>query len=82
MVKLGTATSLLEFLRNLTPQILLLSVAFVLGSKLDITKFQFTLQGVKNAWPFVSVLLVLFVAFFANMLSSSNECLKRQRRPT
>lgn len=55
----------LEFLRNLTPQILLLSIALVQSTKLDLKKFDVT-----NFWgtlPFLLVIAVFIAAMLANM---------------
>ncbi|HEY3431574.1 MAG TPA: hypothetical protein VGK09_03395 [Rhodocyclaceae bacterium] len=55
----------LEFLRNLTPQILLFSIAIIMGSKLDLTKWD---PG--NTWntlPFIFVMGTFFAAAVANM---------------
>lgn len=56
----------LEFLRNLTPQILLFSIAIVMASKLDLNKFDLS-----NFWgtlPFLMVIGVFLCAAIANML--------------
>jgi hypothetical protein len=60
--------ALLEFLRNLTPQILLFSVALVLASRLNLWSFDPTWQGVKNVLPLLAVLATFLLAFFANMI--------------
>lgn len=55
----------LEFLRNLTPQILLLSIAIIMGAKLDLTKFDLS-----NTWStmlFITVIGTFFAAAIANM---------------
>ena len=57
----------LEFLRNLTPQILFLTLAFIFGTKLDLTKLEISIQGVKNVAPFAMCLGVFFGATIANM---------------
>lgn len=57
----------LEFLRNLTPQILFLSLAFIWAMKLDLNKFNFSPEGFKNAAPLVMFLLVFFGAAIANI---------------
>ena len=55
----------LEFLRNLTPQILLFSIAIIMGSKLDLTKFD--LGNTWNTLPFIFVMGTFFAAAVANM---------------
>jgi len=55
----------LEFLRNLTPQILLFSIAAILGSKLDIDKFD--LRNTFGSLPFLVVMSTFFAAAFANI---------------
>lgn len=59
--------ALLEFLRNLTPQILFLTLALMLGMKLDLTRVNLSGQGVANAAPFVMCLIVFFGATVANV---------------
>ena len=56
----------LEFLRNLTPQILLLSIAIIMGTKFDPTKFD--LSNTWNTMPFILVIGTFFAAAIANML--------------
>lgn len=55
----------LEFLRNLTPQILLFSIAIIMGSKLDLTKFD--LDNTWNTLPFIFFIGTFFAAAVANM---------------
>lgn len=55
----------LEFLRNLTPQILLLSIAIIMGTKFDLTKFD--LGNTWNTMPFILVMGTFFAAAIANM---------------
>ncbi|MBC3953644.1 MULTISPECIES: hypothetical protein [Pseudomonas] len=61
----------LEFLRNLTPQALFLTLAFVFGSKLDLSlspgAFDPTFEGIKRTIPFLFSLLVFIGACLANM---------------
>lgn len=57
----------LEFLRNLTPQILFLTLALIVGSRLDLTAPKFDTEGVRNAIPFFMCLLIFFGAVIANM---------------
>jgi hypothetical protein len=55
----------LEFLRNLTPQILLFSIAIIMGTKLDLMKFDLS-----NTWStmlFITFMGTFFAAAIANM---------------
>ena len=56
----------LEFLRNLTPQIVLLIAAFVAGSRLNLQSIEATWTGVKNAAAFWLCLVLIFGSFMAN----------------
>jgi hypothetical protein len=56
----------LEFLRNLTPQILLCSIAILLGSKLDLTRFD--VGNTLNTLPFIFVVATFVAAAIANLL--------------
>lgn len=58
--------ALLEFLRNLTPQILFMTLAIILGAKLDLSHFDLSLNGIKNAGPFVMCIIVFMGAAMAN----------------
>ncbi|MEF2266842.1 hypothetical protein V3C40_08610 [Janthinobacterium sp. LS2A] len=55
----------LEFLRNLTPQILLLSLAFLLGGKLDFAKFDF--NNLTSTLAFFFFLLLFGLAAYVNI---------------
>lgn len=55
----------LEFLRNLTPQILLFSIAIVMSTKLDLSRFDFS--NTWNTLPFILVMATFFAAVMANM---------------
>lgn len=57
----------LEFLRNLTPQILFLTLAFIVGSRLDLHTLRLDATGIANAAPFVSCIWIFFGAALANM---------------
>lgn len=57
---------LLDFLRNLTPQILMLTVALVAGSKLNFNKFDLSIYGVMRTLPFAACLFVFVAALCAN----------------
>lgn len=76
--------ALLEFLRNLTPQIIFLTLALLFGSKLNLNKFQFTIEGVSNFIPFFMSLIVFFGASMANITTfidsaiTSNESLNKE----
>jgi hypothetical protein len=59
LLKEGRA-AFLEFLRNLTPQILLLSLAFLVGSKLDFTRLDFS-----NTTPTVIFFIFVIIALMA-----------------
>lgn len=61
-----TRAAFLEFLRNLTPQILLFSIASILASRLDLNRFSFVWADVMNTLPFLSVLFIFFAAAAAN----------------
>ena len=54
----------LDFLRNLTPQALLLSLAFISGSKLDLSTFD--LSNWAATFVFVMFLVMAVLAGFAN----------------
>lgn len=56
----------LEFLRNLTPQVLFLTIAFISGSTVDFNKLQFNWEGIKNVIPFTICLSIFFGALIAN----------------
>ncbi|MBR0566902.1 hypothetical protein J5J83_12335 [Azoarcus sp. L1K30] len=57
----------LEFLRNLTPQIVFLTLALIWGTKLDLTKFDLSFSGIWNMLPFAMCLFVFFGAAIANL---------------
>lgn len=57
----------LEFLRNLSPQIMLLTIALVASSKLDMSHPSWTVQGFRNAWPMAAVIVVFGWAAIANV---------------
>ena len=64
----------LEFLRNLTPQILLLTIALLVGVKIDFTSFDFD-----NTIPtatFYIVLGVFLMSFYANSALLIESCLE------
>ncbi|MGE8099699.1 hypothetical protein [Pseudomonas fluorescens] len=68
--------ALLEFLRNLTPQILFLTLAIIFSTKLDLETFDFSFEGVKRSFAFVMCLLVFIGAWVANMSSFIESVLK------
>ncbi len=55
----------LEFLRNLTPQSLLLSIAFIMGSKFDFARFDF--GNTVGMLPLILVIVTFLVAAIANI---------------
>ncbi|MBW8073057.1 MAG: hypothetical protein GJU77_05165 [Ferrovum sp.] len=55
----------LEFLRNLTPQSLLLSIALIMGSKLNLARFDF--GNTMGTLPFILSMLTFFAAAIANI---------------
>lgn len=57
----------LEFLRNLTPQILLFSVALVLTVKLDLNKVD--LENWRATLPFLAMISIFVCAAMANVLN-------------
>ncbi|MFJ4145447.1 hypothetical protein [Pseudomonas sp. NPDC089734] len=59
--------ALLEFLRNLTPQVLFLTLTLIFASKLDLNKYDLSYEGVMRTLPFLSCMLVFGGAFLANM---------------
>lgn len=67
---------LLDFLRNLTPQIIMLTIALVAGSKLDLGKFDLSLAGLKRTLPFAMCLLVFFISLIANLSTFLEESLE------
>jgi hypothetical protein len=56
--------SLLEYLRNLTPQILLFSAAIFTGTRLDFTRIE--LSNWLSTLIFIALLLTFFTAVIAN----------------
>lgn len=56
----------LEFLRNLTPQILLLSLCFFMGSKLNFSQMDFN-----NSTPTFIFFVFLFLAILAGWVNAS-----------
>jgi hypothetical protein len=57
----------LEFLRNLTPQILFLTMALILGTRIDLSKFEFSFAGAINFFPFGMCMVIFFGSFIANI---------------
>ncbi len=64
----------LEFLRNLTPQILFLTTALVLGTQVDEKNIQLNLHGVKNAAPYFFCLAMFCAAWVANVTYFFDKC--------
>ena len=61
----------LEFLRNLTPQIALLAISFVVGSRLDFTEFD-----LGNFFPTALCLIFLFLSIAGMVANSINFMVK------
>ena len=59
--------ALLDYLQNLTPQILLLSLALVLGTRLNLNHVVFTAAGVKNVAPYFLIPVIFSFAFLFNL---------------
>lgn len=76
---------LLDFLRNLTPQIVMLAIAIVASSKLDLNKFDLTIDGLQRTLPFAMCLFVFFASLMANFSTfledSLMACKKRELVP-
>jgi len=66
---------LLDFLRNLTPQILFLAFALIAGSKLDLTKFDPSYEGVKRTLLYAVFMFVFFASVLANLTTFLEESL-------
>ncbi|MBV4458060.1 hypothetical protein KVG96_08885 [Pseudomonas sp. COR58] len=66
---------LLDFLRNMTPQILFLAIALVAGSKLNLDKFDLSFDGVRRTLPFAMCLFVFFASTLANLTTFLEESL-------
>lgn len=64
----------LEFLRNLTPQILFLTVALVIGTEVNLHDFQPNVAGIKNVVSYFLCLAVLLAAYYANTTSFFDTC--------
>lgn len=58
----------LEFLRNLTSQVLLFSIAIILAveKNLDVTKFD--IGNARNSFPFIAVMTILVAAILINFM--------------
>jgi hypothetical protein len=61
-----TRAAFLEFLRNLTPQILLFSIALIMATRLDLRSFSFAPDDVVRALPFSLVMFMFLAAVTAN----------------
>jgi hypothetical protein len=73
----------LDFLRNLTPQIILLAISLIFANKLKLDKFDISLEGVKRTWSFVLFFLVFLaaaLASFSTFLDESLEAYKTDNR--
>ena len=62
----GGRAAFLEFLRNLTPQIIFLTLSLLAAVKIDFRKPQLDWEGFLNLLPFVSCVLIFFGALLAN----------------
>ena len=60
-------SALLDYLRNLTPQILLLSLGLVLGTKLDLHRPDLSWAAIKSTAPFILIIGTFLIAFIANL---------------
>ncbi|WP_138947817.1 hypothetical protein [Pseudomonas syringae] len=67
---------LLDFLRNLTPKIILLGFALMLSSKLNIDKFDISIAGIKRTLPFAIFLFIFCAAFMANFTTFVEDSLE------
>ena len=63
----------LEFLRNLTPQILFVTIAVVSAAKLDLNEWDFTLAGILRTAPFAICLAIFFIAAITNIYNFIEE---------
>jgi len=70
----------LGFLRNLSPQVLLLAIALVASSRLDMHRFDWSVQGIKNVLPFALIMLVFLGAMVANVTLFLDEIGVRSER--
>jgi hypothetical protein len=59
-------TAFLEFLRNLTPQVLFLSCALILFERIDVSILRFDYQSLKRVLPPFLAFLVFLGSFIAN----------------
>lgn len=57
----------LEFLRNLTPQILLFTIALAMASKLNLTHISFSWEDLWHTLPFILVIFTFLSAAIANI---------------
>jgi hypothetical protein len=77
---------LLDFLRNLTPQILFLAFALIAGSKLDLNKVDISYEGVKRTALFAVCLFVFFASVLANLTTFLEDslavCIKKDEEHT
>lgn len=57
----------LEFLRNLSPQIMLLTIALVSSFRLDMRHLDLSWSGIRNVLPSAAIVAVFFIAMMANV---------------
>ena len=65
--------ALLEYLRNLTPQVLILALAMVAWIQVDTTKSDLSWQGFKT----IAIPCLLFALFCAALLANAHQFLER-----
>jgi hypothetical protein len=66
---------LLDFLRNLTPQIVMLAIALVASSKLEFYTLDLSFEGVRRTLPFAMCMFVFFASLIANLTTFFEESL-------
>lgn len=62
-----TRRAFLEFLRNLTPQILFLTIALISSSNLELNKFDLSAAGLWRTLPFALCIFVFLGSAMANV---------------
>lgn len=68
----GGRKHFLEFLRNLTPQVILLSIAMLLGARLDFSRFD--INNIGMTFLFFAMLFSFLLAFYANSTLLYENC--------
>jgi hypothetical protein len=69
MFSLEWRKAYLEFLRNITPQIILLGMTLVASSRIDINKFDISVEGFKRTALFLFFLALFFSAVLVNLMN-------------